>query len=115
MFGWFGKKATEKDLFLASLRAAALAWGKQLDEKKPVSEEDVKNLVQFAFNEIGVKPTRNQLVTGNLIVDALLAEGDYIKEVTQKIVSGKFTATETDHKRTMDICKSMLAEFQRST
>jgi len=114
MFGLFRKKATEKDLFLASLRAAALAWGKQLDEKKLVSEEDVKALVQYTFKEIKVQPTRNQLVAGGLIVDALLAEGDYIKEVTHKIVSGKFTATETDYKRTMDICESVVAEFLRS-
>lgn len=115
MLKFFRRKATEIDLFLAVMRAAAIALAKQINSGNLTRDDEIAGFVTYCFEERKVKPSDRQKNTAALMVDCLLVEGDFISEIVRKMSNNTLRIIEEDYLRVKQICQENVSKFMEHT
>ena len=69
------------------LRAATLAKAKEIDTSELTSDDNIRSMITFAFDEVKRKPDSNSLKMASASVQALLTEKTFLYELLQYQIS----------------------------
>jgi len=110
---FFRKKPTESQLELIVLRASVLAKAQEIDTQKLATDEHIKSVIAFAFEEAKLKPDTSSVNTASISVQALLSEGVFLDELLKYQMSHPREAIPVEFRdRMLETIEKTVNEFR---
>ena len=113
---WFKRKPTEDQLERSVLFAAMLARAKERDTKQLTTNDDIQSFLNHAFNDIGVKPGKQERGVAAMGVQALLTESTFIDEALDyRLANGGAAMPPNFRGKMLDAMQKTVDDFKKDS